>query len=66
MFIHPAAMQYIVPGDPTTEALYREEFLTAKDETSETATESTVDHTAHKRVTMLRAHLAAGVGRFFV
>lgn len=66
MFIHPAAMQYLVPGEPTTEALFREEFLTEKDETSETTHDSTVDHTARNRVTMLRAHLTAGVGRFFV
>jgi hypothetical protein len=57
-------MKYLTPGDPTAEALFREEFANLKDESAETET-SVIDHTAQKRVTLLRAHIAAGVGRFF-
>ncbi|MGE3075638.1 MAG: hypothetical protein AB7N24_18130 [Dehalococcoidia bacterium] len=64
MFIHPSALQHLIPGDPSKEAFHREEFLTAKK--SEAKAQPVIDHTARTRVTLLRARVTAGVGRFFV
>ena len=64
MFIHPSALQHLIPGDPSEGALHREAFLKA--EKAEKASPALIDHTASKRVTLLRARVTAGVGRFFV
>ncbi len=65
MFIHPSALQHLVPGDPTLAALHREEFQNAKNAVTP-APAGVIDHTSRKRVMLLRAHITAGVGRFFV
>lgn len=65
MFIYPSTALYFIPGDPTVEAIFREQYLNA-DEPAPEAEESLVDHTARHRASLIRAHLTAGVGRFFV
>ena len=35
MFSHPSALQHTLPGDPTPEALHREEYYNEKTEATE-------------------------------
>jgi hypothetical protein len=63
MFYHPSALTALAPtGDPTPEALFREEFLKLK---AATTTETVVDHRAPARARTIRAQVAARVGSFF-
>ena len=64
MYLQPYALQTLVAGEPTPDALHREEFYSTK--TDEVAAESElVEPALRNRATLLRAAHIVGVGRFF-
>ncbi|HMO55407.1 MAG TPA: hypothetical protein PJ994_12945 [Tepidiformaceae bacterium] len=64
MFYHPSALNVLAPaGDPSPEALYREEFITAKPR--QVSSEPAIDHRAAACARSIRAQVAARVGSFF-
>ena len=64
MYLQPYALQTLVPGEPTPDALYREEFYASKSD--DTATESElVEPAARNRAALIRAAHIVGAGRFF-
>ncbi len=66
MFTHPSALQHMVPGEPTPEALHREEFYNEKNESTETEASELIDEPRlQRRARLLRAQVAATVGRYF-
>ena len=66
MFIHQSTLQILVPGEPSPEALHREEYFNeSKDETAD-GEASSEDHLAASRISLLRAQVTTGVGRYFV
>lgn len=65
MFTHPSALQHMVPGEPSAEAMHREDFFNEKSEATE-ASEIVPDHRLAQRAALLRAQLTATVGRYFV
>lgn len=64
MYLQPYALQTLVPGEPTPEALYREEFLTARSAEASTEPEL-VEPEARQLSILLRAANTVGVGKFF-
>jgi hypothetical protein len=64
MYLQPYALQTLVPGEPTPDALYREEFYSHRHDEVPTESE-VVDPAARNRATLLRAAHIVGVGRFF-
>ncbi|MEO8538233.1 MAG: hypothetical protein ABI577_00740 [bacterium] len=65
MFNNPSALQPMLPGEPSPEALHREEFFNDKTEQTE-ASEILPDHRLAGKAALLRAQLVATVGRYFV
>ena len=66
MFIHQSTLQILVPGEPSPEALHREEYFNEpKDDTADGDT-SSEDHLAASRISLLRAQVTTRVGRYFV
>lgn len=61
---HPSALQHMLPGEPTPEALHREEYFNEKTESTE-ASELVPDHVLQRKARVLRAQVAATVGRYF-
>ena len=64
MFIHPSALQHMLPGEPSPEAIHREEYLNDRTESSEES-ELVADHRLQRRAVLLRAQVVAAVGRYF-
>ena len=64
MFYQPSALQHMLPGEPTPEALHREEYFNEKTESSEES-ERVDDHRFQRRAILLRAQVVATVGRYF-
>ena len=63
MFYHPSALTALAPnGDPTPEALFREEFMKLKP--AAIVADAPVDHRAPARARTIRAQVAARVGSF--
>ena len=64
MYIHPSAFQNLLPGEPSPEALHRQEYYEGR-ETAETHDNDVIDPMQRSRVELLRAKVTAGVGRYF-
>ena len=64
MFHQPSALQSMLPGEPTPEALHREEYFNEKTESTEES-ELVDDHRLQRTAVLLRAHVVAVVGRYF-
>lgn len=63
MYYHPSDLVVLAPtGDPSPEALHREEYMTRRAPVAEAAAP---DHRAKSRARFLRAQVAARVGQFF-
>lgn len=66
MFNQPSALQHMLPGEPSAEALHREEYYNEKSDVSETEPSELVDeHRLQRRARLLRAQVVATVGRYF-
>lgn len=64
MYFHPSDLVVLAPtGDPSPEALHREEYMTRKAPVAPAV--ATPDHRAKSRARHLRAQVAARVGQFF-
>ena len=64
MFNQPYALQHTIPGDPTPQALHREEYFKSKpafvrDE------KPVIDSRMQRRARLLRAQMITAVGRYF-
>jgi hypothetical protein len=64
MYLQPYALQTLVPGEPTPEAFYREEYMTQRQD-DDSSHEELVLPADRARARLLRAANAVGVGRFF-
>ncbi len=65
MFYHSSSLSALAPsGDPSLEALHREDFMKHKPEAAPADAE-VLDHHAASRSRSLRAGVAARVGHFF-
>ncbi len=64
MYLQPYALQTLVPGEPTPDALYREEFYSHRHD-GEASQDELVDPADRARARLLRAADVVGVGRFF-
>jgi hypothetical protein len=66
MFNHPSVLTALAPtGDPTPEALHREEYYNRAEAFAARKTAPARDHRAPARARFLRAQVAAKVGQFF-
>ena len=63
MYLQPNALQHLLPGEPSIEALHREEYFSEKDSPVEESV--IVDPTIRERAKLLRAAVATSVGSFF-
>ncbi len=64
MFNQPSALQPMLPGEPTPEALHREEYYNEKTEATEES-ELIDESRLQRRARLLRAHVVTTVGRYF-
>ena len=64
MFNQPSALQPMLPGEPTPEALHREEYYNEKLEGTE-ASEIVDESRLQRRARLLRAQVVTTVGRYF-
>lgn len=66
MYTHPSALSLLAPtGDPTPEALHREEYYNESAHEPKAPAKAARDHRAPSRARFLRAQVAAKVGQFF-
>lgn len=67
MQIHPTGFERLIVGEPTKDALFREEYFEAKaaEKRDEKHGEEVVEPSMRQRATLIRAQVVAGVGRFF-
>ena len=65
MNIHTSAFQSLLPGEPTPEALHRQEYYDLRGESHVTHEAELVEPAARLSATLLRARILTGVGRFF-
>jgi hypothetical protein len=63
MYTDQSFLQHMLPGEPTPEALFREEFFNEKS-TSDEEGEAVTDHTLVGKAQLLRAQLVSSVGRY--
>ncbi len=64
MFNYQSSLAHTLPGEPTPEALHREEYYHEKTEATETS--EVVDQgRIERRARLLRAQMLATVGRYF-
>ncbi|MFN8617363.1 MAG: hypothetical protein U0837_09715 [Dehalococcoidia bacterium] len=64
MFNQPSALQPMLPGEPTPEALHREEYFNEKTESTDDG-ELLTEPRLQRRARLLRAQVVATVGRYF-
>ena len=64
MYIHTSAFQTLLPGEPTPEALHRQEYFEAKDAEADEANHL-VEPAMRQRAALLRARIITGVGSYF-
>lgn len=64
MFNQPSALQHMLPGEPTPEALHREEYFNEKIEPTDDG-ELLPEPSLQRRARLLRAQVVATVGRYF-
>jgi hypothetical protein len=64
MYIHSSAFQNLLPGEPTPEALHRQEYYENRP-SADTNETTLIDPEARTRAELLRAKITAGVGRYF-
>ena len=66
MYFHQSALQNLVPGEPTPDAIHREEYANfEKAEQTESSEAILTDPGMRQRAALLRARVATGVGSFF-
>lgn len=66
MYNQPSALSLLAPyGDPTPEALHREEYYNEPAHEEKSPVKFVNDHRAPSRARFLRAQVAAKVGQFF-
>lgn len=64
MYIHQSALHNLVPGEPTPDAIHREEYFTTNREEAEPEA-TIIDHKAGRLASLLRAQVTMRVGSFF-
>ena len=67
MFNQPSALQPMLPGEPTPEALHREEYFNEKTESTDDGELRVLltEPRLQRRARLLRAQVVATVGRYF-
>jgi len=65
MYLQPYALQTLVPGEPTPDALYREEFYSNQDDGDGSTEPDLIEPEARQQSILLRAANTVGVGKFF-
>ena len=64
MFHNPSTFEHLLPGEPSPEALHREEYYNERTESTEES-ELVADHVLQRKARLLRAQVLATVGRYF-
>jgi hypothetical protein len=65
MLVPPNGFEHLLQGEPTPEALFREEYLAGKRQDDDDHEDEVVDPGLRRRAALLRAQVTAGVGKFF-
>jgi hypothetical protein len=65
MYIHTSAFENLLPGEPTPEALHRQEYYEARENEPATSEAELIEPSVRQRAELLRARIVTGVGRYF-